>query len=98
MMREEKMVNRVKRERNILSATSKHPDMFVMLHAAFQTRSHLFLVMDFAQGGDCLSLIGHLGKVPEACARTIVAEVMLAVKTLHAHGMVVWYNLLAFCV
>ena len=81
-----KMIARVKRERKILSATSQYPEMFVRLHSAFQTNSYLFLVMDFVQGGDCLSLIAHFGSIPEKICKLIVAEVIVAVKFLHAHG------------
>lgn len=105
MVLQTKMIDRVKRERKILAATSKYvsislrllcltrhvyryPEMFVRLHCSFQNRKYLFLVLDFVQGGDCLTLITYLGTVPERITRLIVAEVIYAVKFLHSHGIV----------
>jgi serine/threonine protein kinase len=44
-------------ERNVLSL-SNNP-FIVRLHYAFQTKDHLFLIMDFCPGGD---LAEHLAK------------------------------------
>lgn len=82
------MLQHVMRERKILRATSRYPEMFVRVHCAFQTRRHLFLVQDFVQGGDCLTLITQMGTVPERTTKLIMAEVIHAVKFLHSHGIV----------
>ncbi len=84
----EQMADRVCKERKILTAASRYPKMFVRLHASFQTPHYLFMVMDFVPGGDCLTLISSMGTVPERTARFMVAEVVIAVRFLHSHGVV----------
>ncbi|ORC93372.1 serine/threonine protein kinase [Trypanosoma theileri] len=49
-VREEGCVQRTFTERQLL-ASLRHP-FLVSLHQAFQSRTHLYLVLDFAQGGD----------------------------------------------
>jgi serine/threonine protein kinase len=56
----------------------------VKLFYAFQTKDHLYLVMEYLIGGDCASLLRALLTFEEDMARHYVAEVF-------------FYILLVFC-
>ncbi|GAB0488830.1 hypothetical protein MMPV_000040 [Pyropia vietnamensis] len=62
----------------------------VRLVAAFQDRTHLYFCMDYAAGGDLLSLLirAPRGVLPEAVARFYIAEVASAIAALHASGII----------
>ena len=56
---------------------------------AFQTRSSLYFVMEFVEGGDLLSLITKWRKgLPETLARIYAAEIALALNHLHSKKIV----------
>ena len=69
-----------KTERAVLSEID-HP-FIIQLRAAFQTKQHLYLVMDFCSGGDLGLHIRNApaGRLPEASARFVGGEVLLAVE------------------
>lgn len=54
---QKKSINSVMNERNLL-AKLKHP-FIINMHAAFQDRENLYLIMDYLDGGD---LRYHIGK------------------------------------
>jgi tRNA A-37 threonylcarbamoyl transferase component Bud32 len=91
-IREKDMVGQVLRERSILSSIvtskTKISQMFVLMFSAFQTKENLFIAMEYVQGGDCFSMLTSMVKFPEKIARHCVAEVCMAVKYLHEHGVV----------
>ena len=60
-------VHRIKAERDIL-ATAEHPYV-VKLYYSFASREHLYLVMEFVNGGDLLSLLRAVGYLDELNAR-----------------------------
>jgi len=76
-------VEGTKSERNILE-TVKHP-FIVGLHAAFQCRSSLYLIIEYCPGGELLDTIRKavLGRLPESSAQFYGAGVLLAVEKLH---------------
>ena len=59
-MRRKNQVHRIRAERDIL-ATAEHPYV-VKLYYSFASREHLYLVMEFVNGGDLLSLLKAVGK------------------------------------
>jgi len=64
-----------------------HP--FIMhLRWAFQTRSRIFLVMDFLRGGEVFSHLKQKRRFTEEEARVIAAELALALGHLHALNFV----------
>ena len=70
-------------ERDVLSAVS-HP-FVVQLHGAYQTRHHVYLVLDYCAGGDLALHIRHAedGRLAERVARFVCAELLLALEALH---------------
>ena len=80
-------VTNVRAERTILMSTAESP-FVAKLFFTFQTRDHLFLVMEYLNGGDCASLIKQLGGLSEEWAKRYVAEVVLCLEHLHNQGIV----------
>mmetsp|Transcript_63524 Transcript_63524/g.184199 ORF Transcript_63524/g.184199 Transcript_63524/m.184199 type:complete len:840 (+) Transcript_63524:63-2582(+) len=68
-------------ERNIL-AYVRHP-YIVQLHYAFQTTSHLVLVLQYCPRGNLQHLISREKRLPEPLARLYTAEILLALCHLH---------------
>ncbi|KJE88583.1 AGC/MAST/MAST protein kinase, variant [Capsaspora owczarzaki ATCC 30864] len=79
-------VENVLAERDIL-AVANNP-FVVSMFASFQSKNHLYLVMEFVQGGDCATLLKALGAFSEEMARTYVSETVLAVEYLHTNGII----------
>ena len=73
-------------ERDVLSYT-KHP-FIVNLNYAFQTKSKLFLILDFCPGGDLSKLILAEKTLTEDLARLYLAEIILALNDLHKRDII----------
>lgn len=80
------MVSQVITERNCL-ALSRSP-FCVNLFYSLQTSSYIYLVMEYMVGGDLKSLLTVSGYFDEPAARFYCAEVTLALRYLHEHGIV----------
>lgn len=80
-------VMNVKAERAIMMSQADSPYV-AQLVATFQNKDYLFLVMEYLSGGDCAALVKALGGLPEDWARKYVAEVVVAVQSLHDKGIV----------
>lgn len=80
-------VTNVRAERTILMSTAESP-FVAKLFFTFQTKDHLFLVMEYLNGGDCASLIKQLGGLSEEWAKRYVAEVVVCLEHLHKQGIV----------
>lgn len=76
------------RERMALTVASRYPDFFVRFFSSFQSKRHLFIVMEYIQGGDCLTLLTSLKRFPQVVAQHFIAQVCLAVRHLHRNGVV----------
>ncbi|XP_076803724.1 serine/threonine-protein kinase MRCK alpha-like isoform X2 [Clavelina lepadiformis] len=71
-----------KEERDVLVKGS--PDWITRLHYAFQDESNLYLVMDYYVGGDLLTLLTKFDdRLPEDMARFYIAEMVLAIDSIH---------------
>lgn len=81
-MKDEKTVQRIVTEKRILAKLS-HP-FIVSLHWAFQTDAHLFMVLDFCEGGELFYHYQRLGAFPEVDCRFYVSEILLGLEYLHA--------------
>lgn len=72
-------------ERNILIRV-RHP-FVVMMHASFQTKFKLFIVMDFLAGGELFLRLGREGIFLEKTAAFYLSEIILALEFLHSLGV-----------
>lgn len=80
-------VTNIKSERAIMMAQSDSPYV-AKLFSTFQTKSYLFLVMEYLIGGDCASLLKMLGSLPESWAKRYIAEIVIGVDDLHKRGII----------
>ncbi len=80
------LVKYVLAERRVMAKT--HHTFIVKLHAAFQTRSRLFMVMEYCPGGDLAQHLQRERRFPEARARVYLAEIVLAIEDLHKRGII----------
>eukprot|EP00172_Hildenbrandia_rubra_P000425 Plantae.Rhodophyta-Hildenbrandia_rubra.ctg12036.p1 GENE.Plantae.Rhodophyta-Hildenbrandia_rubra.ctg12036~~Plantae.Rhodophyta-Hildenbrandia_rubra.ctg12036.p1 ORF type:complete len:469 (-),score=85.56 Plantae.Rhodophyta-Hildenbrandia_rubra.ctg12036:63-1469(-) len=75
-------------ERLILEMCHSCP-FLVELRYAFQTPKYLYLATDFYDGGDLYSLLrAYGGRLDERIARYVIAEVILALESLHERDIV----------
>ena len=73
-------------ERDIM-ARSSHP-FVVNLHTAFQTPENLYMVMEFAQGGDLFTHLHRDGPFLESRVRVYACEIILALEHLNSAGVI----------
>lgn len=73
-------------ERNILSFI-RHP-YIVRLHYAFQTPSHLVLILQFCPHGNLQGIISREKRLREPAARLFTAQILLALEHLHERQIV----------
>ena len=79
-------VEQVFAERDIMSFTDN--PFVVSMFCSFETKKHLCMVMEYVEGGDCATLLKHIGPFPLDLARLYFAETVLAVEYLHSFGIV----------
>ncbi|KAM4049684.1 microtubule-associated serine/threonine-protein kinase 3-like isoform 2-T2 [Anomaloglossus baeobatrachus] len=58
------------------------------MFCSFATNRHLCMVMEYAPGGDCGTLLCTRGPLPVPLARLYIAETVVAVEYLHSYGVV----------
>lgn len=84
-----KAVSDAHAERNILAMVGQTDAPFIVrLHAAFQTSRRVYLVMDFASGGELMFHLRREAMLSEDEARFYAAELLIALETLHNMGIV----------
>ncbi|KAL7517824.1 hypothetical protein ACHAWX_002712, partial [Stephanocyclus meneghinianus] len=83
LQRKTSYVENVLAERNILSKIANHP-FIVTMHASFQTKEKLFIIMDFCAGGELFLKLGREGIFRERTAAFYLAEITLALEHLHS--------------
>ena len=86
------LVEQTRSERSILEAINQHP-FIVSLHYAFQDHAKLYLVLDYASGGELFTHLAHARLFPEPTAAFYLAELVLALDHLHAAVGVVYRDL-----
>ncbi|KAJ3064027.1 serine/threonine protein kinase psk1 [Podochytrium sp. JEL0797] len=81
-----KTVEHTKNERTILSQLT-HP-FIVKLHYAFQTPAKLYLILQYAPGGELFSHLANQRMFDEDTAAFYTAELLLAIQHLHSLGII----------
>lgn len=79
-------VAHVKAERDILAEADN--EWVVKLYFSFQDEKFLYFVMDYIPGGDLMSLLIKRGIFPENLAKFYIAELVLAIESVHRMGFV----------
>jgi len=80
------MVESVRNERNILAMASN--PFVVRFFFSFTSRDNLYIVMEYAPGGDLASLLRSLGALEDHIARQYISEIILALEYCHAQGII----------
>ena len=86
------LVEQTKSERAILESINQHP-FIVSLHYAFQDHAKLYLVLDYAQGGELFTHLADARLFPEPTVAFYLAELVLALAHLHHEVGVVYRDL-----
>lgn len=81
-----KQVEHTNDERKILSVLS-HP-FIVKMWGTFQDAKHLFIVMDFVEGGELFSLLKRSKRFPSPVAKFYAAEIVLVLEYLHSNDII----------
>ncbi|XP_006002800.1 serine/threonine-protein kinase LATS2 isoform X1 [Latimeria chalumnae] len=79
-------VAHVKAERDILAEADN--EWVVKLYYSFQDKENLYFVMDYIPGGDMMNLLMRMGVFPEHLARFYIAELTLAIESVHKMGFI----------
>ncbi|CAK8689328.1 unnamed protein product [Clavelina lepadiformis] len=74
-------------ERRVLALSCEHPYL-THLFCTYQTKEHLFFVMEYLNGGDLMFHIQASGRFTEQRARFYAAEITLGLEYLHGKGIV----------
>jgi serine/threonine protein kinase len=82
-IKENELVAYIRAERDIMTNID-HP-FLMSLRCAYQTRTHLFMIMDHMEGGELFGLLEQQGTFTEEETRFYVAELILALQ--HLHGL-----------
>ena len=82
LMGDHKKYSQALTERQIL-IEARHP-FIVQLHWTFQTRLHLYFVLEFCPGGELYYHLARVGRFDENSARFYFSEILLGLEYLHA--------------
>ena len=74
-------------EKRALSVATNCP-FLTHLHSTFQTKSHLFFVMEFLNGGDLMYHIQLSARFPESRTKFYSAEIVCGLQFLHGQSIV----------
>ncbi|KAL9598373.1 MAG: hypothetical protein Q9219_004535 [cf. Caloplaca sp. 3 TL-2023] len=88
----QQLVEQTKTERAILESINRHPYV-VKLFYAFQDQEKLYLILEYAQGGELFTRMMTEGMFPEDTAAFYMAEMILALDHLHGSVSVVYRDL-----
>lgn len=86
------LVEQTKTERAILESINRHP-FLVKLYYAFQDHEKLYLILEYAEGGELFSLMQTERMFPEETASFYMAEMALALEHLHRTVGIVYRDL-----
>ncbi|CAH2295493.1 kinase C delta type-like [Pelobates cultripes] len=74
-------------ERRVLEVANGCP-FLIGAHATFQTKDHLFFLMQYLNGGDLHTFIEENGKLDIDFARFLAAEMVCGIQYLHKNGII----------
>ncbi|XP_041348800.1 ribosomal protein S6 kinase-related protein-like isoform X2 [Gigantopelta aegis] len=83
----ENAIQQCKDEASIQSIVGDHP-FIVKLHEYWQSRTHLYMVLDYVPYGDLFSLWTFHTMFPERLVRLYVAEMAMVLEYLHNSGVI----------
>lgn len=86
-MARKNLTRRVLAERNIMAIAASN-SFVVRFYYSFSGRQYLYLVMEYAPGGDLFSLLHQMGNFDESTTRHYMAECTLALEYLHSKKIV----------
>jgi serine/threonine protein kinase len=87
-----KLVEQTKTERMILESVNRHP-FVVKLYYAFQDHEKLYLILQYAQGGELFTHLAMERMFSEDVASFYMAEMVLALEHLHQNIGVIYRDL-----
>ncbi|PGH01230.1 AGC/RSK protein kinase [Helicocarpus griseus UAMH5409] len=87
-----RLVEQTKTERAILESVNRHP-FVVKLYYAFQDHEKLYLILEYAQGGELFTHLAMERMFTEEVASFYMAELVLALEHLHTTVGVVYRDL-----
>lgn len=87
-----KLVEQTKTERTILESVNRHP-FVVKLFYAFQDHEKLYLILEYAQGGELFTHLAMERMFDEDAAAFYMAEMVLALEHLHQNVGVLYRDL-----
>ncbi|KAI9810896.1 MAG: serine/threonine protein kinase psk1 [Pycnora praestabilis] len=87
-----RLVEQTKTERVILESVNRHP-FVVKLYYAFQDHEKLYLILEYAQGGELFTHLAMERMFTEEVAAFYMAEMVLALEHLHRNVGVVYRDL-----
>ncbi|KAL8923965.1 MAG: hypothetical protein Q9172_002892 [Xanthocarpia lactea] len=88
----QQLVEQTNTERAILESINRHPYV-VKLYYAFQDQEKLYLILEYAQGGELFTRMLTEGMFPEETAAFYMAEMILALDHLHNTVGVIYRDL-----
>lgn len=87
-----KLVEQTKTERTILESVNRHP-FVVKLFYAFQDHEKLYLILEYAEGGELFTHLAMERMFDEDVAAFYMAEMVLALEHLHQNVGVIYRDL-----
>ena len=80
-------IHKIKNEINIMKKLRNHKGIVKLLEA-FENDNYYFIIMENVIGGNLLSAINKMGRLPESLARNIFRQLMETIKYIHSKGIV----------
>jgi serine/threonine protein kinase len=87
-----RLIEQTKTERSILESVNRHP-FVVKLFYAFQDQEKLYLILEYAQGGELFTHLAEERMFTEPVASFYMAEMVLALEHLHRNLGVIYRDL-----
>jgi len=87
-----RLTEQIKSERSILESVNRHP-FVVKLYYAFQDHHKLYLILEYAQGGELFHHLAIERTFSEETSAFYMAELVLALNHLHRHLRVIYRDL-----
>ncbi|GAB7362049.1 hypothetical protein MBLNU230_g2083t1 [Neophaeotheca triangularis] len=87
-----RLIEQTRAERTILESINRHP-FVVKLYYAFQDHEKLYLILEYAQGGELFTHLAMERMFTEEVAAFYMAEMVLALEHLHHNVRVIYRDL-----